>query len=80
MPRPFGKARQHQATYLVLPLSGIMIAATPVVIRSFHAMFHALPLLGTLHGDAFPFTERDNASIQFNFSTTYFALLAGLSF
>jgi hypothetical protein len=43
--RPFGKARQHQATYFVLPLSGIMIAAVTVVIRSFRAMFHAFPLL-----------------------------------
>jgi hypothetical protein len=43
-------------------------------------MFHALPLLGALHGAAallygLSFAERDYASIQYNSSTTYFTLL-----
>jgi hypothetical protein len=62
----------------VLPLSGII--AANVVIRSFHAMIHAFPLLGALHGAAallygFSFAERDYASIQYNSLTTYFTLL-----
>jgi acetyltransferase-like isoleucine patch superfamily enzyme len=76
--RPFGKARQNQATYFVWPLTWIIVAT--VVIRSFNAMFHALPLLGALHGAAallygFSFAKRDYESIEYNFSTIYFTLL-----
>jgi serine acetyltransferase len=68
--RPFGKAFYlRQASYYVWPLSWI-ISAT-VVIKTFIAVFHTLPLLGALYGAAgqlygWSLTERD-FTIEYKF-------------
>ena len=66
--RPFAKAFYlRQASYYVWPLS-LIIPAT-VVIKTFIAVFHTLPLLGALHGAAgqlYGWAERD-FTIEYKF-------------
>jgi len=76
--RPFGKAfYNRQATYFVWPLSFIVSAT--VLIKTFIATFHALPLLAALQGTAtllygYRLSDRDYG-IEYDSVTIYFLVL-----
>jgi acetyltransferase-like isoleucine patch superfamily enzyme len=77
--RPFGKAfYQGRANYYVWPLS--LIIPVTLVINTFIAAFHTLPLLGALHGAAailygVSVKDRDYSDTRYHFSTFYTAVL-----
>jgi len=76
---PFGKAfYKRKANYFVLPLS--FIVAFSVFMNVFTSTFHALPLLGAMHGMAamlygFKFADRDYDGVQYSFANVYVHVL-----
>ena len=77
--RPFGKAfYKGEASYFVWPLSWIVCAS--IAVKTFIAVFHALPLLASLHGAAailygVSFVERDYDGVHYSYVTIYFSVL-----
>jgi acetyltransferase-like isoleucine patch superfamily enzyme len=77
--RPFGKAfYKGEASYFVWPLSWIVCAS--IAVKTFIAVFHALPLLASLHGAAailygVSFVERDYVGSHHSFVVIYYSVL-----